>query len=676
MGRPYSRQNDSAPSASANLDERRRAPWLQSSYSDPVWTVTDTHDPNRTGVIDFRYRLADGRLLAEVDRLYATVKEYAWWVRDPRYSRIDSALTHVVTVRCMMHFAHALGLRKLPSFAHLQPYDIEQLVEECRYGFDAVVHASERLEVYLDQLAAENDLDPKPYGGLPRYISPLGKKGSYIHSKQILEACNLPSSVFAQPRVAALLARAAKANGLSPRSRVLNDLPEASNVTYQALQRWLDPLEQLYAMRRRIEAEAITFKPFPRGAGRVAAVKGIGTSRTPTPPPRLALYLLEHAVRWIFDKGLALTAVSSDRKAVVRMATACWIAIAAFSARRDEEIDDLRVGCLRGDNTSGWWLHVYIEKTLQRKEWIPVPHLVARAVEMLLSISRAARLESHSDRLFQWLSPDGGCIRLDVGCHIDDFATAVRVPLYEARGKPAVAWHWHPHQFRRFFAVLYFYRFEGGSIEVLSHHLRHFSLEMTKHYITEDAEVAALWTDTEWDYMGHVARSIVSGERSISGSAGERLKKTAKRLIDVFRRKLQVATPERVGASLTLIMQRQGMVLTPKPWVTCSCPRTKEAAAKAGCRRQRPSDASAVGPDFAYAGPSVCSSCPHAVIEGARKPFVDAEVQHLETAAASKARAGTIFGALEDARVVELRDARYEGARPLGGVALDGEELL
>src|SRR5690606_6932104 len=148
-----------------------------------------------------------------------------------------------------------------------------------------------------------------------------------------------------------------------------------------------------------------------------------------------------------------------------------------------------------------------------------------------------------------------------------------------------VAWHWHPHQFRRFFAVLYFYRFESGSIEVLSHHLRHFSLEMTRRYITEDAEVAALWTDTEWDYMGQVARSIVSGERSISGSAGERLKKTAKRLIDVFRRKLQVATPERVGASLTLIMQRQGMVLTPKPWVTCSCPRTREAAAKAGCRR-------------------------------------------------------------------------------------------
>lgn len=685
MGTEYSLQLDAVPSASASLDERRRAPWLLSSYSAPVWTVADTRDPTKVATIDFRYRLADGRFLVEVNRLYATVKEYAWWVRDPRYSRIDDARTHSARVRNLIHVTHALSIRKLPSFAHLQPYDIEQLIEECRYGSDAVIQASERLETYLDQLAAENKINPKPYGGLPRYIAPSGRVSRYVHVKRVLEACNLPSNVAVLPRVAAIIARAAVANGLllktvrGAKAAASSDLPALPNLTSPALYRWLEPLEQLYAMRRRIEAEAITFKPFPRGAGRVAAVKGIGTSRTPTPPPRLALYLLEQAARWIFDEGPALTGDLRDRRAVVRMATACWIVIAAFSARRDEEVDDLRVDCLQGDDASGWWLHVYIEKTLQRKEWIPVPHLVARAVEMLQSISKAARLEARNDLLFQWLNLNGECVRLDVGRHLDDFATAVRVPLYEARGKPAVAWHWHPHQFRRFFAVLYFYRFESGSIEVLSHHLRHFSLEMTRRYITEDAEVAALWTDTEWRYMGQVARSIVSGERSISGSAGERLKKTAKRLIDVFRRKLQVATPERVGASLTLIMQRQGMVLTPKPWVTCSCPRTREAAAKAGCRRQRPSDVSAVGPDFAYAGPSVCSSCPHAVIEGARKPFVDAEVQHLETAAASKARAGTIFGAWEEARVVGLRharDARYEGARPLGEAALDVEELL
>lgn len=657
----------STPPAPTEIDERRRAPWLRNAYSDPVWTVTDTRDHERTAKIDFRPRLADGRLLVDADRLCATVKEYAWWVRDPRYSRIDDAVTHAAMVRNMMHLAHALTIRNIWSFAHLQPYDVEQIIEECRYGVDAVLRASERLEVYLQNLAAANAINPKPFGGLPQYVVPAtGARTTIIHSEQVLAACKLPSSASILPRVVTQIAKAAKANGMKTSSgRYPTNLEPLPNITVQAMQRWLDPLEQLHAMRRRIEAEAITFKPFPFGAARVAAVKGVGVARTPIPPPMLALHLLEHSARWVFDRGQSLTTMAAKRADVLRLATACWIIIAAFTARRDEEIDDLRNGCLRGDDKSGWWLHVYIEKTLQRKEWIPVPVLVARAVEILTSISASARQENGTDQLFQWLSPDGDSVRLDVGRHLDDFATAVQVPLHRPRGSPAAVWHWHPHQFRRFFAILYFYRFEGASIEALSHHLRHFSLEMTRRYVTQDPEAAALWTDVEWGYMGHVARSIVAGERSVSGSAGERLKKTAQRLIDLFRRKLHVAPVDRVGASLALIMQRQGMVLTPKPWVTCSCPRTRDAAAHAACRRERKNDADAIGPDFAHAGPSICASCPHAVTEGARQPFVDAEVRHLETATASSSRAGTLFGALEQARVVELqhaRQTRYDAA--------------
>ncbi|MBX3488609.1 hypothetical protein [Parvibaculum sp.] len=665
-----------APPASSGIDEQRRAPWLHNAYSESVWRVSDTRDLKRTATIDFRFRLADGRLLVDADRLCATIKEYAWWLRDPRFSRIDDAYTHASMVRNLMNLAHALTIRNIWSFAHLQPYDVEQLIEECRYGADAVLRASERLEVYLRELSEANAANSTPFGGLPRYvISSSGARTTNIHSSLVLAACNLPSNAKVLPRVAILIARAAKANGLKTRSHA-NNLKPLPNVSVQSMQRWLDPLEQLHAMRRRIAAEAISFKPFPRGAARVAVVKGVGVARTPIPPPMLALHLLEHSARWIFDRGQMLRICSGDRSDVFHMTAACWIVIAAFTARRDEEIDDLRDGCLRGDEQSGWWLNVYIEKTLQRKEWIPVPSLVARAVEVMMAISTAARSETGTDHLFQWLRPDGETMRLDVGRYLDEFAAAVKVPLHRPRGGPAVAWHWHPHQFRRFFAVLYFYRFEGATIEALSHHLRHFSLEMTKRYVTQDPEVAALWTDVEWDYTGHVARSIAAGERSVSGAAGERLKKTAQRLVDMFRRKLQIASPERVGASLALIMQRQGLVLTPKPWVTCSCPRTRDAATSAACRRQWP-DADAVGPDFARAGPSVCSICPHAVTEGARQPFVNAEVLHLEAASASKPRAGTLFGALEEARMVELRqvrDARYDNASPIQRAAHDEEE--
>lgn len=666
------------PEIKARTDQDRRASWLHSAYSDQVWIVSDTHNQSPTAKIDFGFMLADGRSLMEVDRLRATVKEYAWWVRDPRFSRIDDAATHTQMVRNLMNLAHALTIRGIWSFAHLQPYDLEQLIEECRFGSDAVLRASDRMQTYLQALAADSERDPKPFGGLPQYVRPsTGIPTGLIHTAEVVAACNLPASATLLPRVSALIRRAAVANGLGVKNATLaEDIPQLTNVTVQALQRWLDPLEQLYAMRRHIDGEAITFKPFPRGAARVAAVKGVGTERTPTPPPHLALHLLEHAARSIFESDVEARADIVDRKAVVSVATACWIVIAAFSARRKAEIDDLRDGCLRGNDTDGWWLQIYIEKTLQRRDWIPVPTLVARAVATLSTISRAAREASRTDHLFQWLDPDGEPASLGVTRYLDDFALQVGVPLHRSSASEGTPWHWHPHQFRRFFAILYFYRFEGATLEALSHHLRHFSLEMTKRYVTQDPEAAALWTDVEWGYMGHVARSITAGERSVSGGAGERLKKAAHRLLDGLRRKLQVTSPDRAGASLALIMQRQGLVLSPKPWVTCSCPQTNEAAKQAACRRGHANEADTVGPDFAQAGPTVCSACPHAIIEERGRTVVDVELNHLEAAAEHGIRTGTVFGALEAARIADIRRARelrYNAVQALKTPTLEGE---
>lgn len=666
------------PEINTRIDEERRASWLQSAYSDRVWVISDTHDQSRAAKIDFGFTLADGRSLMEVERLRATVKEYAWWVRDPRFSRIDDADMHASMARNLMYLAHALTIRGIWSFAHLQPYDLEQLIEDCRYGADAVLRASDRVQAYLQALAADNERHPKPFGGLPQYVVPTTEAlTTTVHAKEIAARCNLPPSATSLPRVSALIRRAAAANGMwVNRATVAEEIPHLANVTAQTLQHWLAPLEQLYAMRRRIDAEAITFKPFPRGAARVAAVKGVGTERTPTPPPRLALHLLEHAARSIFDSDVGARADLKDRKAVVSVATACWIVIAAFSARRKAEIDDLRDDCLRGNDADGWWLHIYIEKTLQRRDWIPVPTLVARAIATLSAISRAAREVSSTDHLFQWLGPDGQPASLDVTRHLDDFALQVGVPLHRSSASEETPWHWHPHQFRRFFAILYFYRFEGATLEALSHHLRHFSLEMTRRYVTQDPEAAALWTDVEWGYMGHVARSIAAGERSVSGGAGERLKKAAHRLLDGLRRKLQVTSPDRAGASLALIMQRQGLVLTPKPWVTCSCPQTNEAAKQAACRRGHANEANTVGPDFAQAGPTVCSACPHAIIEERGRTVVDVELNHLEAAAKHGIRTGTVFGALEAARIADIRRARelrYNAVQALKTPTLEGE---
>jgi hypothetical protein len=149
---------------------------------------------------------------------------------------------------------------------------------------------------------------------------------------------------------------------------------------------------------------------------------------------------------------------------------------------------------------------------------------------------------------------------------------------------------------------------------------------------------------------------------------GERLKKVAKRIVDLFRRKLQIVTPDRAGASLSMFMERERLVLTPKPWVTCSCPITNDAARKAVCRQGDHDIAKAKGPDFANAGPLTCQECPFAIIEGARTSYVAAEAAHLERAAAANSSKPTLFGELENMNLLEISaalDERYSTAKSI-----------
>lgn len=636
-----------------------QAAWLLSAYPDPIWTVADTLDPSKTATLDFRLPLFDGRCLTATPRLYSTVKEYARWVRDPRFSRIDDSETHVTMVRTLMYVAHALSVEGIVSFFHLEPYDIDRLVEKLQHGTVGATSAIKRIEGFVAALGNTNSDGLRQLDRLKEYtIKAAGKSNRVLDRARIVSECNLPAGIIGRPAVSALFEKIAKDYGLDSQASTGNPkapLLPPQPLTTQALARYLEPIEQLWAMRRHIQAESISFKPFPLGAAKVAAVKGSEAARTATPPPRLALYLLSRSADVVLGTNIASIQFSIDRSEITHAATACWILIAAFSARRHDEIDGLTSDCIAGNDTDGWSLRSFIGKTLQREEWIPVPSLVARAVDILVAISQRARSLGKSQKLFQWLTPNGQVVGIDAGQYLDEFAAKVEVPPYIADQEKPEYWHWHAHQFRRFFAILYFYRYEDASIETLSHHLRHFSIEMTRRYVTMDPEVAALWTDVEWGYMGHVARQIASGERSVSGAAGTRLKRAARRLVDTFRRRLHVVSPERVGATLANMMQRKGLVLTPKPWVTCTCPLTAEAALAAACRRGERVAPNSVGPNFANAGPTVCPSCPHGMTEGAKRPYVEAEAAYVEAAVEAEITSPTIFGTLQRSRVIELR---------------------
>jgi integrase len=703
-----------------SLDEIRRASWLKSRYSDPVWFVTDTDDDSEATRISFEYRLADGRCLTETPRLYATVKEYAWFVRDPRFSKIDTAAAHSAAVKTQRTLAHALTLRGIPSYAHLQPGDIDELVQELRFGVDAVLHASERVAAYIERIEGDPHARGQPYKGFPVARTVKGYSKNIIDSGQLVAACNLPDSAKLLPPVAWLIAGAAERAGMKPRSRRDREeaVPARQNVTKQQLQRSLDTLDLLFAIRDHAQCEIPDFRPFPSGVMKVANRYGVDHKTTPVPPPKLVLHLLEASAKWVgqhsrpilgcLDELEALRpSATQEAETVIRrcqaalppfvaqkllrraeperflvsaiemLATASWVIVAAFGARRYEETINLNEDHLVGDDQDGWWLESFISKTTRKRELIPVPPIVARAVETLIAISATARAEGLDD-LYWWLAPPAAEDRwspreISPRKLLDEFASLVDTPLHDD-GKGSAPWHWVPRQFRRFFAVLYFYRFEGADLAILSYFLRHFDIETTRGYVTRDPEAAKIWRDVEKDYVHRLANSIASGEREVSGAMGERLKKIAKLVTDGLEKRLIVAK-DAAADRLQTIMERGGLVITPKRWVTCTCPRTHNAAKKARCRAGQPLTKEIVGPFFADAGPTVCRNCPWALLEPGKNDYACQAQSSLQASVDCGRGAGTLFRELEQAHLVELNQvvARQtnQKALPIQGATHD-----
>ena len=83
-----------------------------------------------------------------------------------------------------------------------------------------------------------------------------------------------------------------------------------------------------------------------------------------------------------------------------------------------------------------------------------------------------------------------------------------------------------------------FWRYEPGDVAALAHHLRHFSLEMTRQYVTDDG-FGRIWQDVAEERQRDVLASVVDGSRWVGGPAGEQLKARIEALRRRYRRNVQ-----------------------------------------------------------------------------------------------------------------------------------------
>ncbi len=177
---------------------------------------------------------------------------------------------------------------------------------------------------------------------------------------------------------------------------------------------------------------------------------------------------------WVED-GFGLDKVVNEY-----LFTACLFVIYCFTARRQAEIESLEAGCCF-ETPNGPSIRLYSAKVEQNNDSFPVTRLVVRAVKILERLTSEIRTEENP-KLLQVPTVQGGRNEFWQQGKMNEFASMVEADReYEDSDK----WVFSEHQFRRFFAMTYFYKFDASDLPTLSWHLRHDSFDMTQKYLTD-----------------------------------------------------------------------------------------------------------------------------------------------------------------------------------------------
>ena len=537
---------------------------------------------------------------------------------------------HVGRVRALLTFFYWLNRCSIRSLADVTPDHIALFTEECEYGREWIVRGPHRLIRFVQRQIAE------------RRALPVAKDNR-IDLARIREKAKLGWPVSGNWPACAKIARWLEAHSLkmdtekAPETLIAEHGWRPKRQTIHNIHRSLLPIEELWRWKEQFSRPVLSFNPFPEGASVVAAHIGVEPQRHPTVPPAIAFPYLRGALRWVIEytpvirqararewsaaeleKRLARVGAKIELTDAIRArntkkvtpdgltrltAAACFAVIAGLSARRLSEIADLGAGCSCVDSDGRHWLRIYIAKTMQDYDPIPIPAAVHEAVQCMEIISKDARKSTGTDAIWQFRAIQGNIVRLRPHQELNKLTQHLGTEV-------SPDWKFSAHQLRRFFAMLYFWRYEKGDVAGLAHHLRHFDLEMTRRYVT-DNQFGKIWTDVEDEWRGDFLRAVVQGTKAIGGAAGERIKEKIEKMRRRYRKDVDVVARERIVAKLLRLAKKWNVAGKLHVWGTiCVCPQRASArfAKHAKCK-----GASETGPVFSQATEETCARCPFAV---------------------------------------------------------------
>ncbi len=397
---------------------------------------------------------------------------------------------------------------------------------------------------------------------------------------------------------------------------------------------------RLFFQYQPILGEGLIFDPYPEVTNSIqkAATRiGYANGHTKTLYPQDGLALLNHALRviddsecvlfkyeWLVEKRRSLEGLAGVKRATARnrlfkdfknkfgeglkefnlsvevVYASSIIILLSLSAMRKHEMahltfDDAKK--LLDDGTDILTGRVY--KTARtssgKKTNRKSIKQVKDAVRVAISLSEPMRKKYGSKYLF---------LRL---IHSDGFSNSGRkkyvelteTPLYRLLDKFSedagfTKGTLRPHMFRRFFALMWAWRFEIGDLEYLSDLLFHNGEEMTKVYVEDEA----LWefiSDELKQLTQEILKNALLGNKKIYGKFGRAIEKY-KRLIRgsinvVGLRKAEVLTEKLISKGMIVVPAQDGF-----------CIMSPSRAPRAAC-------GDGFKPDYAKRSDETCSGC-------------------------------------------------------------------
>lgn len=316
--------------------------------------------------------------------------------------------------------------------------------------------------------------------------------------------------------------------------------------------------------------------------------------------------------------------VSLDTTVSKIVPTSCAAVILLYGIRRPETFYDLKINCVSGNEKTGWWLDAYIGKNYMQNRALPIPPVVAKAVQVLTRLSAPRRLAGNSDILC--LSRARADVDTPRNFRVDskdfDFLANIIGVDPEPGTEPPKSWHFQPKQFRRFGAAMWVYQFELP-ITALSAYMFHFERTTTHGYLNEPPFRSWITSDKRRLSLERI-EAAAAGESGLAGLKAVSLQREKARLRSVMQ-----VTPKDAAKVVALIqVDELGLIVQANAWGYCLAKPRQSNLKRARCMSQGIGMKAKDGrPESSASNAGTCCSCLFFISHKSRLPYMRTQLK-------------------------------------------------